>query len=113
MAADVIRWLGGPGSGKTYQLLNFIRDELDSGFSVADVQGMTFSKSQAVDMGLRMLSEGIIPDKKTAKQQCSTIHSVAFRACREAGIIESPEHIIQPNDSDKIHSCFKGSKKGS
>ncbi|UUX93725.1 3'-5' exonuclease [Methanoplanus endosymbiosus] len=83
-------------------MLNFIRDELYSDFSVTDIQAMTFSKSQAVDMGLRMLSEGIVRDKKTAKRQCSTIHSVALRACREAGIIESTEEqIIQLNNSDK------------
>jgi len=31
MSADLIRWTGGPGSGKTHQLLEDVRREVEDG----------------------------------------------------------------------------------
>jgi len=47
MSADLIRWTGGPGSGKTYQLLEMVRGEVEAGRTLDDMILMTFSRSQA------------------------------------------------------------------
>ena len=44
MSADLIRWTGGPGSGKTYQLLEMVRGEVETGRTLDDMILMTFSR---------------------------------------------------------------------
>jgi hypothetical protein len=50
MSANLIRWTGGPGSGKTYQLLQDVQHEVETGRTLDDMILMTFSRSQAADL---------------------------------------------------------------
>lgn len=104
MPANLIRWRGGPGAGKSTTLIEFCRAEVDAGATIGDLAIMTFSKSQAADLGAR-LHAAVFPDagEKAIMQVCTTIHSAALRQCIAAGLIENPrEQVIQPGDQKKI-----------
>ena len=103
VTAEVIRWRGGPGAGKTWQLLEDIRREVETGRTIRDLCLMTFSRSQAEDLAAR-LHETVMPETpaNTIRQRCATIDAIALRACRDAGLIISPkEQVIQPGDPKK------------
>jgi len=104
MTADLIRWRGGPGAGKSTTLIEFCRAEVDAGATIGDLAVMTFSKSQAADLGAR-LHAAAFPDagEKAIATVCSTIHSAALKGCIAAGLIENPrDQVIQPGDRKKI-----------
>lgn len=105
MSADLIRWTGGPGSGKTYQLLEMVRGEVETGRTLDDMILMTFSRSQAADLADR-LARSVFPgeDRKDILRRCATVDGIALRAGRAAGLIsDSPDQIIVPTG--------KGAKK--
>jgi len=105
MSADLIRWTGGPGSGKTYQLLEMVRGEVEAGRTLDDMILMTFSRSQAADLADR-LARSVFPDedRKDILRRCATVDGIALRAVRAAGLIShSPDQIIVPTG--------KGAKK--
>ena len=96
MSADLIRWTGGPGSGKTYQLLEMVRGEVEAGRTLDDMILMTFSRSQAADLADR-LTRSVFPDedRKDILRRCATVDAIALRAVRAAGLISnSPDQII-------------------
>jgi len=96
MSADLIRWTGGPGSGKTYHLLEDVRQEVEAGRTLDDMILMTFSRSQAADLADR-LSRTVFPDedRKDILRRCATVDAIALRAVRAAGLIsDSPDQII-------------------
>ena len=98
MSADLIRWTGGPGSGKTYQLLEMVRGEVEDGRTLDDMILMTFSRSQAADLADR-LSRSVFPDedRKDILRRCATVDGMTLRAVRAAGLIsDSPDQIIVP-----------------
>ena len=103
MTAEVIRWRGGPGAGKTWQLLEDVRREVEDGRTFRDLCLMTFSRSQADDLAAR-LHQTVLPDVPVSaiRQRCATIDAIALRACQDAGLIVSPkEQVIQPGDPKK------------
>ena len=105
MSADLIRWTGGPGSGKTHQLLEMVRGEVETGRTLDDLILMTFSRSQAADLADR-LARSVFPgeDRKDILRRCATVDGIALRAGRAAGLISaSPDQIIVPTG--------KGAKK--
>jgi superfamily I DNA/RNA helicase len=104
MSADVIRWTGGPGSGKTYQLLRDVQHEYVSGRSIDDLCLMSFSRAQAADLAKRLHTDVFPRAKKTAiAAKCATIDASALRACRAAGHIPTPrDQIIQPGEKKSI-----------
>ena len=105
MSADLIRWTGGPGSGKTHQLLEMVRGEVETGRTLDDLILMTFSRSQAADLADR-LARSVFPgeDRKDILRRCATVDGIALRAVRAAGLISySPDQIIVPTG--------KGAKK--
>jgi len=105
MSADLIRWTGGPGSGKTYQLLEMVRGEVEAGRTLDDMILMTFSRSQAADL-VERLARSVFPDedRKDILRRCATVDGIALRAGRAAGLIsDSPDQIIVPTG--------KGAKK--
>ncbi len=105
MSADLIRWTGGPGSGKTYQLLEMVRGEVEAGRTLDDLILMTFSRSQAADL-VERLARSVFPDedRKDILRRCATVDAIALRAVRAAGLISySPDQIIVPTG--------KGAKK--
>jgi DNA helicase-2/ATP-dependent DNA helicase PcrA len=105
MASDVVRWTGGPGSGKTYQLLEMVRGEVETGRTLDDMILMTFSRSQAADLADR-LARSVFPDEdqKDILRRCATVDAITLRAVRAAGLIsQSPDQIIVPTG--------KGAKK--
>lgn len=110
MAADVIRWTGGPGSGKTYQLLRDVQQEYVAGRSIDDLSLMSFSRSQAADLAKRLHADVFSRERKTiVRARVATIDATALRACRSAGFIENPrEQIIQPGEkkSGEIYGKF-------
>lgn len=98
MSADLIRWTGGPGSGKTHQLLEMVRGEVETGRTLDDMILMTFSRSQAADLADR-LARSVFPgeDRKDILRRCATVDGMALRAVRAAGLIsDSPDQIIVP-----------------
>ncbi|RQD80982.1 MAG: ATP-dependent helicase [Methanocalculus sp. MSAO_Arc2] len=100
MPADVLRWRGGPGSGKTTQLIGYLADELERGMCFEGIHVMTFSRSQATDLRERIGT--ILPDLEPTdiKNQVRTIDSSAFRACRLSNLIgPGPQHIMTPGSS--------------
>ena len=102
MSADLIRWTGGPGSGKTYQLLEMVRGEVEAGRTLDDMILMTFSTSQAADLADR-LSRSVFPDEdqKDILRRCATVDAITLRAVRAAGLISnSPDQIIVPTGKD-------------
>lgn len=104
MSADVIRWTGGPGSGKTYQLLQDVRHEVEAGRILDDMILMTFSRSQAADLATR-LSRSVFPDadRKDILRRCATVDAIALRAVRAAGLISHPpDQIIVPGAKKAI-----------
>lgn len=104
MTADLIRWRGGPGAGKSTTLIEFCRAEVEAGATIGDLAVMTFSRSQADDLGAR-LHAAVFPDagEKAITQVCTTIHSAALKGCIAAGLIENPrDQVIQPGDRKKI-----------
>jgi hypothetical protein len=104
MSADLIRWTGGPGSGKTYQLLEMVRGEVEDGRTLDDMILMTFSRSQAADLADR-LSRSVFPneDQKDILRRCATVDAIALRAVRAAGLIsQSPDQIIVPGAKKAI-----------
>ena len=104
MSADLIRWTGGPGSGKTYQLLEDVRREVEAGRTLDDMILMTFSRSQAADLAAR-LSQTVFPgdDRKDILRRCATVDAIALRSVRAAGLIShSPEQIIVPGAKKAI-----------
>jgi len=104
MSADLIRWTGGPGSGKTYQLLEDSRREVEAGRTLDDMILMTFSRSQAADLAAR-LSQTVFPgdDRKDILRRCATVDAIALRSVRAAGLIShSPEQIIVPGAKKAI-----------
>ncbi len=110
MTTEIIRWRGGPGAGKTHALLGDVGNEVASGRTIHDMRLMTFSRSQASDMAIR-LHTTVFPEEtgKTIHQRCSTIDATALRSCRAHGLIEDlREQVITPGDSKKgkIYSKF-------
>lgn len=104
MSADLIRWTGGPGSGKTYQLLEMVRGEVEAGRTLDDMILMTFSTSQAADLADR-LSRSVFPDEdqKDILRRCATVDAITLRAVRAAGLIsQSPDQIIVPGAKNAI-----------
>jgi len=104
MSADLIRWTGGPGSGKTHQLLEMVRGEVETGRTLDDMILMTFSRSQAADLADR-LSRSVFPneDQKDILRRCATVDAIALRAVRAAGLIsQSPDQIIVPGAKKAI-----------
>lgn len=98
MSADLIRWTGGPGSGKTHQLLEDVRREVEDGRTLDDMILMTFSRSQAADLADR-LARSVFPgeDRKDILRRCATVDGMTLRAVRAAGLIsDSPDQIIVP-----------------
>lgn len=104
MSADLTRWTGGPGSGKTYQLLEMVRGEVETGRTLDDLILMTFSRAQAADLADR-LSRSVFPDEdqKDILRRCATVDAIALRAVRAAGLISNPpDQIIVPGAKKAI-----------
>lgn len=100
MPAELIRWTGGPGAGKTWALLEDVRRELTGGRTLRDMCLMTFSRSQAADLAARLRAT-VLPDEAPTAilSRCATIDAIALRACRAAGLIDNPKtQVIQPGD---------------
>jgi len=110
MTADLIRWRGGPGAGKSTTLIAYVRSEAAAGAGTGDLAVMTFSRSQAADLAAR-LHAAVFPDAGagTMRSMCTTIHGAALRQCLAAGLIENPRaQVIQPGDRRKaaIYQTF-------
>jgi len=98
MTAEVIRFLGGPGTGKTHRLLECIRKERDRGMTLKDFYFCSFTKSQRDYVRSRIAE--IFPDAEPEeiRRHVKTVHGVALSECLKYGHIpeNSPKnnHII-------------------
>ena len=104
MASDVARWTGGPGSGKTYQLLQDVQQEVEVGRTLEDMALMTFSRSQSADLADR-LSRSVFmdADRKDILRRCATIDAITLRATRDTGLIDyGPDVVIVPGAKKSI-----------
>lgn len=98
MTAELIRWRGGPGAGKSTALIEYVQAEVAAGAGIGDLAVMTFSRSQAADLAGRIHAT-VFPDASAGaiRRLCSTIHACALRECMVAGLIDDPhQQIIQP-----------------
>lgn len=98
MTAEVFRWRGGPGAGKTWHLLEDVRQQAEAGRTIEDMNLMSFSRAQAADLETRLRETVFLDaDPKTVRDRCSTIDAAILRACKSAGLIyDSREQVIQP-----------------
>ncbi|EJG06656.1 UvrD/REP helicase [Methanofollis liminatans DSM 4140] len=95
MTADLIRWRGGPGAGKSTTLIEFCRAEVSAGAAIGDISVMTFSRAQASDLARRLHELVFLDaDPKTISRMCGTIHACALRQCMAAGLIEDPREQV-------------------
>jgi superfamily I DNA/RNA helicase len=97
MTAELIRWRGGPGAGKSTALVEYVRSEVTAGMTIDDLAVMTFSRSQAADLAGRIHAT-VFPDASTKAilRMCSTIHACGLRQCMSTGLIEDPrKQVIQ------------------
>ncbi len=95
MAAEVIRWLGGPGSGKTHQLVEFVRSEIADGRSPRDLAIMSFSRAQTHDLRTRI---GVLA-RRDDDCEIRTIHGTVLAACIRTGLIDMRQsQIIAPGE---------------
>ncbi|GAA5262111.1 UvrD-helicase domain-containing protein [Methanocalculus sp. MC3] len=100
--AELSRFRGGPGSGKTTQLISFISDELGKGVSFDDISIMTFSRSQTEDLKTRLRND--MPDLSPEQidKRVATIDATVYRQCRYTGLFTSDQNpILQPGDSKR------------
>ncbi len=113
MTAEVIRWRGGPGAGKTWHLLEDVRQQAEAGRTIEDMNLMSFSRAQAADLETR-LHETVFQDDdpKTIRDRCSTIDAAILRACKPAGLIyDTREQVIQPGPKKaEIYTTFMKSR---
>lgn len=103
------RFRGGPGSGKTTRLIQFITDELKGGTLFDDISVMTFSRSQATDLASSLRTE--LPDLpvKLISERCATIDATIYRQCKASGLFTTGKNpILQPGDSksNKLYETF-------
>ena len=110
MTAEVLRHLGGPGTGKTHTLLEYIRAERDDGLALEDLIFCSFTRSQRDEVRSRIRS--IFPDANATdiRKQVKTVHGVALTDCLRCGLIppiapgENP--IITEGASPKPFAAF-------
>lgn len=96
MIAPVTRYMAGPGTGKTFTLLELVRREAEEhGTRIGDVAFATFARSQAEDVKNRIRT--VYPDAKPDEVNAAvlTVHAAALRACRSGGILDADARIIQ------------------
>lgn len=90
---QVTKWVGGPGTGKTYTLLKFIEYERDQhGTDLKDIRFMSYSRSQMLDVRNRI--KEIYPDsnEKDRERHVKTIHGTAlYSLIRSKNIVMSQE----------------------
>lgn len=83
------RYVGGPGTGKTFVLEQMARQEItENGKSINDMMILSFSNAQCLDLQKKM--GGVFPDtrKDILKKHIKTIHGVALSACIQEKLIE-------------------------
>lgn len=95
MTPEIIRWRGGPGSGKTYRLVGFVQSEIADGRSPRDLAIMSFSKSQTLDLRARI---GVL-ERRDDDCEIRTIHGMVLSACIRAGLVDMGQsRIIAPGE---------------
>ena len=93
MSADLIRWTGGPGSGKTHQLLEMVRGEVETGRTLDDMILMTFSRSQAADLADRLARSVAC----NGIPLCHTRRRLLCKSCRVAKTPVTPVTPVTPH----------------
>ena len=94
-AAGVTRYTAGPGTGKTYTLLELVRREAeDHGTRIGDLAFMTFARSQAADVRTRIGAVYPGASSKEIAAAVVTVHAAALRACTAGGVIGMDDRII-------------------
>lgn len=73
-----LKILGGPGCGKSYNLMQKYIDFTQSGYTADDITLITFRKSSAADL-INQVTKKTGLDEKIVKQHVGTIHSVCWR----------------------------------
>ncbi|MGC9435898.1 MAG: UvrD-helicase domain-containing protein, partial [Methanomicrobiales archaeon] len=104
VTARVVRWSGGPGAGKTRQLLAYCEREAEQGATVRDLAVMSFSRAQTADLAdrLRVVFPG--ETRRAIRARCTTIHAAALAACRDAGLVGDPRtQVITPDGRGAVH----------
>jgi len=89
MSAEIVRWRGGPGSGKTHKLVEFVREEINRGRSPNELAIMSFARSQTADLRVR-----IGDASRTRKYEIRTIHGTVLSACIRAGLVDLKDRRI-------------------
>ena len=87
--------MGGPGAGKTCELLRRVGLEAEEhGTRIGDLSFVSFARSQTEDVKRRIRSvyrEASLEDIKTS---VATVHAMGLRSCKEAGLLDLEAEII-------------------
>lgn len=101
----VNRYIAGPGTGKTHTLLELVRREaIEYDTKIGDIVFSTFARTQASDVRSRIGSVFPKASKKEMNSSVATIHAIALRSCKAAGIIDNNDRII--DESTDRGTCF-------
>ncbi len=93
----VTKWTGGPGTGKTRTLLEYIKHERDQhGTDLKDIRFMSYSRSQMLDVRTRIAELYPESTEKDRERHIKTIHGTAL-----SSLIRS-RHIEQGEGKDTI-----------
>lgn len=79
--------LGGPGCGKTYNLMKKYKSLLQEGVTPEDITLITFRKSSAEDL-IRAVSNNINSPESVIRKHVGTIHSISLRLQNYPGVLD-------------------------
>jgi len=75
-----VKYMGGPGCGKTYNLMSEYKTLLQSGYKQEDITLITFRKSSAESLK-NAVSDSVQSDGEDKNKHVGTIHSICWRLC--------------------------------
>jgi len=82
----VTKWVGGPGCGKTWTLLEYVRYERDEhGTDLKEIQFLSYAKSQTADVRRRIAELYPESTEEDRKKHVKTIHGAALSSLLRSG----------------------------
>lgn len=100
MSAEITKLIGAPGSGKTYQLLQFAEREADEhGTSLEDLTFLTFTRSARNEASTRLHHVYNDADEDDVDDRVRTLHGAALSQCLTEGVFE---YRNQPEDDGQL-----------
>lgn len=86
--AEIYRYIGGAGTGKTTKLMAYIQSEADRGTDITDICFTSFATSQRDDVRKRISEIYPNASASTINDHIKTIHGAVLQACIYTGLIQ-------------------------